>query len=36
MKLLGDDSQKDRLKDILLNNRIRFSRLSELNDPIEG
>jgi hypothetical protein len=30
------DEQKSRVKDILLNHRIRFSRLSELNDPTEG
>jgi hypothetical protein len=33
---LADDKQKARIKDILVNHRIRFSRLSELNDPIEG
>ena len=33
---LSDDKQKTRVKDILVNHRIRFSRLSELNDPVEG
>jgi hypothetical protein len=33
---LANDKQKSRIKDILLNHRIRFSRPSELNDPIEG
>jgi hypothetical protein len=31
-----DETQKSRVRDVLLNHRIRFSRLSELNDPIEG
>jgi Protein of unknown function (DUF2971) len=33
---MADDQQKDRLRDIVLGHRIRFSRPSELNDPIEG
>ena len=33
---MADDQQKQRLRDIVLGHRIRFSRPSELNDPIEG
>lgn len=33
---LADETQKHRLRDIILGHRIRFSRPSELNDPIEG
>ncbi len=33
---LADEIQKARVKDILVANRIRFSRPSELNDPTEG
>lgn len=33
---MADEVQKSRLKDILFEHRIRFSRPSELNDPIEG
>ncbi len=33
---LASAEQKDWVKDIVLGNRIRFSRPSELNDPIEG
>jgi len=33
---LADETQKQRLRDIILGHRIRFSRPSELNDPIEG
>lgn len=33
---LADETQRQRLRDIVLDHRIRFSRPSELNDPIEG
>lgn len=33
---LADETQKQRLRDIIVGHRIRFSRPSELNDPIEG
>jgi hypothetical protein len=33
---LADEIQKQRLQDIILGHRIRFSRPSELNDPVEG
>lgn len=33
---LSSDVQIERVKDIINNNRIRFSKPSELNDPIEG
>lgn len=33
---VADDSQRDRLRDIILGSRIRFSKPSELNDPLEG
>jgi hypothetical protein len=33
---LADETQKERLRDIILGHRIRFSRPSELNDPVEG
>lgn len=33
---LADETQKQRLRDIILGHRIRFSRTSELKDPVEG
>lgn len=33
---LSDQTQKQRLRDIIIGHRIRFSRPSELNDPVEG
>jgi hypothetical protein len=32
----ADQTQQARLKEIIVENRIRFSRPSELNDPLEG
>jgi hypothetical protein len=33
---IASDEQKGRLKEIVVGHRIRFSRLSKLNDPVEG
>ena len=33
---LADGTQKQRMRDIILGHKIRFSRPSELNDPVEG
>lgn len=33
---IGDETKKSRLRDIILNHRIRFARPSQLNDPLEG
>lgn len=35
-RCMNDDQQRSRVKDIILNHQIRFSRPNELNDPIEG